>query len=578
MRAPGLVHRIRIQKTDAVIHPLSTGYNFPDRFTDPFRYEPHPSVREAAGRVMSMITMMVNNGTISPEEAKSLAEGKMMGVLVIRESNGSLGYLAGFSGNVAGNSCLPGFVPPIFDLTAPDGNFKKGEAELNDINKSIRVLETSSVYSILKNKLSEVDEKLKEDILAMKAVMAASKQERDEIRCKTDDAGRLAILIKESQFQKAELHRIKERGKKEISELKTEIQSFENDIKNLKKLRMAKSDMLQKWIFEQYVVSDAAGNRKTVESIFAEQGLIPPGGTGECAAPKLLNYAYQHSLTPLAMGEFWYGASPSTAVRTHGHFYPSCTSKCGPLLGHMLNGIETHSADSSIKASAMPPVIIYEDDSIIVASKPSGMPSVPGLDGKESLLEWLQKIDTSTEAVHRLDMDTSGIMVFAKNSDAAVNLRSQFEKHTIKKEYLARLSPADSHSYAVNTPGLKCHDTGRISLPLGPDYDERPRQKVDRTHGKEALTEYEVVSTNPDGTTDILFFPHTGRTHQLRAHSAHTSGLGRPILGDLLYGGCGSIWSDTPSRRLHLHAFSITLTHPTSGLVQTFTTREHCYI
>lgn len=549
--------------------------------------------------VMEMVDKMTGDGTISPDAARSLAEGKMMGVLVVMDRDGSVGYLAGFSGQVAGHGCLPGFVPPIFDLTDPDGYFRKGEAELNRINRDIRALESSPDYAGLKTRLSELENKLEKDILEMKAAMAASKRERDEIRCETSDPGRLAILIRESQFQKAELHRIKERGRQDIAELKSALQTFQDGISRLKKLRLAKSDMLQKWIFEQYVVSDAAGNRKSIGEIFADLGLTAPGGTGDCAAPKLLNYAYLHGLTPLAMGEFWYGASPSTAVRTHGHFYPSCTSKCGPLLTYMLNGIDVLMTEgtertchhrlggaclagggpwssSIIETKPADPVIIHEDDSIIVVSKPSGMPAVPGLDGKESLLEWLQKREDSIEAVHRLDMDTSGIMLFAKSPEAAVDLRSQFEKHTIRKEYMARLSPADSHRFSSQRLKLECGATGRIELPLSADYDERPRQKVDMTHGKEALTEYEVVSVNQDGTADIRFFPHTGRTHQLRVHSAHACGLGRPILGDLLYGGCGSVWSGKPSDcRLHLHAYCITFNHPANGITYTFSTREH---
>lgn len=532
---------------------------------------------------MDMIDRMTCDGTLSPDAAHSLDEGKMLGVLVVKDRNGSVGYLAGFSGNVGGQSCLPGFVPPLYDLTAPDGDFKKGEAELDKLNQEIRTLQSSPEYACLKARLSEKERALENEISGMKAAMALSKRERDEIRHETADPARLAVLIKQSQFQKAELHRIKERGRQEISGLRSALQRFENEISRLKKLRTSKSEMLQKWIFTQYVVSDATGNRKSIDEIFADRGLIPPGGTGDCAAPKLLNHAYLHDLTPLAMGEFWYGASPSTAVRTHGHFYPSCTSKCGPLLAFMLNGIDVHTTEvpsisTAICTSPADPAIIHEDESVIVASKPSGMPSVPGLDGKESLLEWLQKRQKSAEAVHRLDMDTSGIMLFAKNSEAAINLRNQFAEHTVRKAYLARLSPADCHKFAVNCTKLGCGDSGKIELPLSADYDERPRQKADISTGKAALTEYKVLSVNMDGTTDIMFFPHTGRTHQIRVHSAHTYGLGRPILGDLLYGGCGTSWSGfSATGRLHLHALSITFRHPATGLTSTFSTKIHCY-
>ena len=225
--------------------------------------------------------------------------------------------------------------------------------------------------------------------------------------------------------------------------------------------------------------------------------------------------------------------------------------------------------------------MIYEDKEIIVVNKPSGMPSVPGLDGRISLQEYLmenRKNETSENipdirAVHRLDMDTSGIIIFAKTEEAEINLKRQFEEHTVSKTYMARLSPADSHRFADCICELKVGDKGKIELPLSADYDERPRQKVDMTQGKPSFTEYEVVSVNEDGTTDILFYPHTGRTHQLRVHSAHLLGLGRPILGDMLYGGCGNAWSDIGAdTRLHLHAHSITFSHPTNHILITLTT------
>ena len=214
-------------------------------------------------------------------------------------------------------------------------------------------------------------------------------------------------------------------------------------------------------------------------------------------------------------------------------------------------------------------------------SKESGVPSVPGLDGRVSIQEMVSEMyGKEIHAVHRLDMDTSGIILFAKTEEAAVNLRRQFEEHTVRKTYMARLCPADTNRFAEGSRALKTGDKGTVELPLSADYDERPRQKVDPAQGKPALTHYEVTGINPDGTTDILFYPHTGRTHQLRVHSAHLSGLGRPIVGDLLYGGCSNasqpLEGGSPSR-LHLHAYSITFAHPLSGSVLTLTTEINLY-
>ena len=329
------------------------------------------------------------------------------------------------------------------------------------------------------------------------------------------------------------------------------------------------SDSLQEWIFSQYIVHNATGGQATIREIFAAEGLTAPGGTGDCAAPKLLEHAFRNNLRPLAMGEFWYGDSPRTAVRTHGHFYPSCTSKCGPLLKFMMKGL-----DEIVKGPGDPvahPHVIHEDDSIIIIDKPSGMPSVPGLDGHESLSEWIASNICQVYQVHRLDMDTSGIMVFAKSQGAASFIQRQFEERTTSKTYRARLSSPDRQNRYYKTRATDSEQEGCISIPLSPDYDERPRQKADFTNGKEAVTGYRILSHNDDATTDIVFYPHTGRTHQLRVHSAHILGLGRPILGDMLYGG-----SCTPSR-LHLHAESISFIHPVTLTPVTFTSTKNCF-
>ena len=138
------------------------------------------------------------------------------------------------------------------------------------------------------------------------------------------------------------------------------LDDMDDEIDTLRKCRAEMSDGLQKWIFRQYVVHNAAGEERSIYDIFDMEYLIPPGGTGECAAPKLLEYAYRHGLKPVAMGEFWYGTSPETAVRTHGHFYPSCTSKCGPLLGYMLQGMEL----MKLEEIHGTPSVIYEDKDI----------------------------------------------------------------------------------------------------------------------------------------------------------------------------------------------------------------------
>ena len=338
----------------------------------------------------------------------------------------------------------------------------------------------------------------------------------------------------------------------EISSLNRRIKESDDpgEISTLKTLRKQMSNELQDWIFNHYIVSNALGENRTILEVFAERGLVPPGGTGDCAAPKLLQYAYRNGLKPLAMGEFWYGASPSNEVRDHGKFYPSCTGKCGPLLAFMLQGLDVESNPLD-KEDTEKERIIFEDDDIIVVEKPSGMLAVPGRTLKKSLLERLRSRNGSDNifSCHRLDMDTSGLMVFAKGVENQAAIQQQFEKREVSKTYIARLiAPAEAEPLPSG---------GRIILPLMLDYYDRPRQMVDFEQGKQAVTDWELLRTLPDGRSDVRFTPLTGRTHQLRVHSAHKSGLGRPIQGDSLYGG--------GEGRLCLHAASLEFTHPRTG-------------
>lgn len=666
------MQRVQAQQSRAVIHHFPEEFIFeePQEFTDPFRYAPHPAVRIAAGLVIKQIE---DSGMES-----DFAEGKMLGVLVCRPSAASIRhnslsntvisnqdkagacYIAAFSGNVGGHSMIEGFVPPIYDLTNPSGEFKRREAEISVLNAHIDNILKSDEFISLKHRITEAESDRDIELKRMKAAMAESKRHRNELRANCRENPILADLERQSQHEKAELRRMKLSWEEKISGLRERMSELQNDIDSLRRRRAIMSENLQDWIFRQYIVHNNLGQESSISEIFADKGLIPPGGTGECAAPKLLEYAYRNGLEPLAMGEFWYGKNSETAVRIHGRFYPSCTSKCGPLLCFMLKGIpgfaETRkmtafpterdsygdiSERSDVKSA---PVVVFEDEAVIVVEKPDGMPSVPGLDGRTSLMEWLSSTDlnhSSTEKcnfmpgkpengfpstktadfvleqhennhistkmggfvlevhpVHRLDMDTSGIMVFARTTDAAVNLRRQFEEHSVRKTYMARVSGTGSPTAEENgtetiTPkqvwiprpasrgaarfqnssiqtAHPIQSEGYIELPLSPDYDERPRQKVDFKQGKPAHTKYEIVREHPDGSADLLLYPHTGRTHQLRVHCSHTLGLARPILGDLLYGG-------DPAERLHLHALSITFTHPSTGEIKTFVSKQLCY-
>ena len=311
---------------------------------------------------------------------------------------------------------------------------------------------------------------------------------------------------------------------------------------------------LQRWLFEQFKVLNANGCEKSLLDIFAEHsGIIPPGGAGECAAPKLLQYAYLNSLTPIAVSEFWVGESPTGEVRRDGCFYGACKSKCEPILGFMLQGLDVEENALEKGGDISSVKVVYEDEHLIIVDKPSGVLSVPGVVGGTSVQQWLRdeyRHNNELFMVHRLDMATSGLLVAAKSMETFKMMQQLFASREVVKHYTALLQ------------GVPRNSSGVVELPLAPDYMNRPRQKVDYLSGKHAVTRYELLKeVNYDGEQCALvrFTPITGRTHQLRVHAAHADGLDCPIVGDAIYGSAG--------KRLMLHASSLSFVHPVSGNV-----------
>lgn len=420
-------------------------------------------------------------------------EGKMFGVLVV-EQEGKRYYLRAFSGIYNGSYHHEGFVPPVYDLQ--NGYFKEEEQRIVALTETIK-------------------------------------------QC--DD---------------------------------------EQEIVELKALRKEKSNALQMWTFHQFRMQNANKETKdlieifeNVKSPFSEEEYIeyktgrtpdkpkanigiPPGGSGECCAPKLLQYAYQHNLKPLCMAEFWVGTSKQNDMRVEGNFYPSCQHKCFPILTYMMQGldVEENPLYARGKEKLKQVRFVYEDDDLIVVYKPSGLLSVPNRDLKEqSLSAYLLTVNPEYRLVHRLDMDTSGLMLVAKNAQACRDLQAQFYRHEVKKKYIAILEPSAQLQAKPQS--------GDISLPLSRNPFDSPRQVVNHQYGKPSLTHYVLKGNNR-----VELYPETGRTHQLRIHCAHPEGLGCPIKGDILYG--------TRSDRLYLHAESIAFRHPTTGEWMSFTEEE----
>ena len=482
--------------------------------------------------------------------AANAAKGKMFGVLVVRDGDGELGFLAAFSGLLAGRNSVPGFVPPVFDMQAPDGYFKKEEAEISALNRKIKETESGDAYTAAVAAVADVKRAMEQQLAAMREEMSRSKQRRNELRATGAlTADEEAALVRESQFQKAELKRATARWQQQIAECETAVAPFKELVAAMKEERKRRSAALQRWLFEQFKVLNAYGAERSLLDIFAQHsGIIPPGGAGECAAPKLLQYAYLNSLTPIAVAEFWVGASPQGEVRRDGCFYGACKSKCEPILGFMLQGLDVEENALEKGGDISNIDIVYEDEHIVVVDKPSGVLSVPGIMGGTSVQQWLREEYLHSNELfvaHRLDMATSGLLVAAKSIEVYKELQRQFAGREVEKEYTAILD------------GVPQNSEGVIGLPLAADYENRPRQKVDYVAGKPAVTRYRVIDTvERDGRlcAAVCFEPVTGRTHQLRVHAAHKDGLDCPIVGDALYGAA--------AERLMLHASRITFVHP----------------
>ena len=513
----------------------------PRRFTYPFYYTAHPLAVKAARQTLRHIAG-------DAPLASALSEGKMLGVLVARDSGGKMGFLAAFSGNVGGTNRMPYFVPPIYDLLNPEGEFKQGENRLNEMNRLISAKEDSAEIAEMTAMVGAIKERGERRIADYKAFITAAKARRDAIRAIGNVPQEKEVeLIAESQFHKAEFKRIKRQVAGEQEAALEQLSHLTAPIARLKEERRRFSEYLQRRIFELFVVRNARGEERDLLSIFTSEGKIPPAGAGECAAPKLLQYAYLNELHPLCMAEFWVGASPTAEIRHHGNFYPSCRGKCLPILSFMLQGLDVDPNPLSQDCGA-PLKVLWEDDYLIAVDKPSGLASVEGKAHTDSVITRLRTLfppEVTPLAVHRLDMATSGILLVAKDLTTQKTLQRQFERREVKKEYIAVVC------------GEVSADSGTIDLPLRPDLLDRPRQVVDLSEGKAAVTHFTVLERR-DGTTLLLLVPEQGRTHQLRVHCAHPQGLNAPIKGDPLYGaGDGS--------RLHLHATRLTFVHPVTG-------------
>lgn len=537
------------------LHTLDTDISKPEKFTYPFCYEPHPLCRLAADEVQRHI----RESGLLPEDG---GEGKMFGVLVVEYCEGTesgkpprLGFLAAYSGLLAGRNDWQWFVPPVFDAQQPDGHFKRTETRISAINAEIEALRNSREYAKALETMHRHDAEAAATIEFLRRTAAEKKAQRDTRRAEPRPITpeEATAMEHESQHIKAELRRVRKRMEERHTADEAPVKAVEERINTLKKQRHDMSDALQQWLFSQYRMLNARGEERDLCDIFRDTTHhTPPAGAGDCCAPKLLQYAYSNNLHPVCMAEFWWGGTPRTEIRRHLHYYPACRGKCLPILTHMMQGLDVD--DNPLATdNGKQMEIIYEDEWLAVTVKPEGMLSVPGKEERSSVAELMRRHwgeEGTVLVAHRLDMDTSGLLLVARNAEIYTLLQRQFAQREVQKEYTALLD---------GVPRQPRH--GTINLPLCPDIMDRPRQTVNHEHGKEAVTDYDIIATDGRRTL-VKLTPHTGRTHQLRVHCAHNEGLDCPIHGDALYG--------QRAERLCLHAARITFTHPVTGKRMTF--------
>jgi tRNA pseudouridine32 synthase / 23S rRNA pseudouridine746 synthase len=550
-------------KSDPFFHSFSEmELELPDKFTFPFYYEPHPLAIQAANELQHYLKTQHdfehNFGLIDGQ--KGIVIGKMFGVLVVRDQEGRLGHLWAVSGKLADSNVHRVFVPPVFDILTDVSFYREEESNITAINSRIAEMEKNPLFNKLNAELHEQERQAKEELESIKQKIKAGKALR---KIQRYEAASMEALSRENLLEELRKASIKEQyflkertlfWRKENETLKSTLLELQNGLNSLYEDRKQRSSALQQKIFRAYTFLNREKEERSLEAIFEKTAEgRPPAGAGECAAPKLLQHAFLNNYEPIAMAEFWWGASPASEVRKHGNYYPACRGKCEPILGHMLRGIETDPNPMLTNpAEGRELNVIYEDDHLLLINKPEEFLSVPGKNITDSVYTRIRELYPAASGpliVHRLDMSTSGLLLIAKSEMIYKTLQRQFLKRTVKKRYVAILS------------GVPKEQSGEIDLPLRVDLEDRPRQLVCYQHGRPARTKWELVEQQND-KSKVYFYPITGRTHQLRVHAAHSLGLNCSIVGDDIYG--------EKANRLHLHAEQLTFFHPVKKKEMTF--------
>ncbi len=460
----------------------------PERFTFPFYYEPHPLTKIAAAELQQYLETLTdldhNFGLTNDKDGFVI--GKMFGVLLVRDRCGKTGYLSAFSGKLAGSNDHPKFVPPVFDMLVENSFFLKEQEIIDAINRQIEKISADEDYNFAKRDLEQLSAQSVQEISNFKKQLKSNKEARGQLR--EEQKSRLdehdyalleADLVKQSNHDQWELKMLTDDWKQCLEAARTMQGSFDARIEALKIERRERSAALQGQLFEQYAFLNKAGISKNLQDIFSATAFgRPPAGAGECATPKLLQFAFANGYEPLAMAEFWWGATPRSEIRKHKQFYPACAGKCKPILAHMLEGMPMDENPFLQPAKENAELeIVYEDEYLLVVNKPAGLRSVPGVDIEDSVYSRLKATLLNTEPfmVHRLDMGTSGLLVVAKTQAVHKHIQKQFLDRTVSKRYSALLSKVISE------------DEGEIRLPLAADPYNRPMQLVCFETGKKVL-------------------------------------------------------------------------------------------
>ncbi len=553
---------------------------FPSPFDD---VAPHALARRCAELVMEELRAGSIAPGVSTQPLYRQEGGKMFGVLVVRDAQGQVGFLKALSGQLERRWHVEGYAPPAFDEAARAAVEVPAEVVVKALTARSEAARKNSALLAARETLAVLDARHAEERAALKKVHAQRKAQRRELRSQPLPAQRGEVglqgreggepradaplpgplpaaqgegdarraLDEQSRADDRERRAQQQRFREERAVALEKLKPLERHLAALDRLRPLVSLIAMRRIWDSYVLRNFAGEETPLRALFT---VDPPSGAGDCAAVKLLVHAQRLGVTPLALAEFWWGAPPPAGARVEGMYFPACKEKCGPILPFLLRGLDV--APRVTWKPRAPQELeletLYEDDWLLVVNKPHGLLSVPARDEAitDSVQARVRQRHPNATPAHRLDLDTSGVLVVAKDADTLRLLMRAFESREVQKEYVAVLD------------GEVAADEGTVSLPLRVDLEARPRQVVDFVHGKEAVTKWRVQSREP-GRTRVQFFPLTGRTHQLRVHSAHHDGLGVAIVGDRLYGHEGA--------RLLLHAHRLSFTHPHTGETLHFT-------